>query len=50
MKKILEYFKLKILVNKLMNRSNGLLTEEKVVHKINGKDYSFPKYKELTWK
>ena len=34
MKKILEYFKLKILVNKLMNRSNGLLTEEKVVHKI----------------
>jgi len=48
MKKILEYFKLKIFVSKLMNRNNGLITEEKVIHKINGKDYSFPKNTELT--
>jgi len=44
LKKILEYFKLKILVYKLMNRNDGILTDETVEIKIDGKNYSFPKY------
>ena len=44
MKKIIEYFKLKIFVYKLINRDEGQLTDETVDIKIDGKNYSFPEY------
>ncbi len=44
MKKIIEYFKFKIFVYKLINRDEGQLTNETVEIKIDGNSYSFPKF------